>query len=226
LTVQQVILILIVGVVLELDLNGVPVVARGEPRPAILAFLVATLWLFAHVEWMVLFHHRTSESKTAAAAVVVNRGNLAHAIRFRGFRTTTTKQFRNPVLLQCLLAGLLLIALALFGVGSALDLVQFQTTLEGDGAGCVRAYNLFTFPSIAVSELVLDRNESTYGIWTLVVTFMAFVLVIPWLVHVVHILAFWFGLQSQVVFRVAEACWTFSCVEVFLIALFVLEVRY
>jgi hypothetical protein len=241
---QQVILILIVGVVLELNLNGVPVVVRGEPRPAILAFLVATLWELVHIEWMVLFHHRAVASKTTAAAAattaVSNRGNLAHAIRFRGFgtaivtsttSTSSVKHFRKPLLQQCFLAGLLLITLSLFAVGSSLDLVRFQTTLVGgdddEVIGCVRAYNLLTFPTIAVSDLVLDRNECRYGIWILVVSYMVLVLVMPCLVHVVHALAFWFGLRSQrvLLFRVTETCWTGSCVEVFLIALFVIEVR-
>jgi hypothetical protein len=230
---QQVILILIVGVLLELNLNGVPVVARGEPRPAILAFLLATLWLVVHIEWMVWSHQRTME-KSSSAVATANvgapcSGNLSGAIRFRDRdRATTTyadQQFRHPILLRRLLAGLLLISFALFAAGSTLDLVRFQTTLAGDEAGCVRSINLFTFPNIAVSDLVLDRNKSVYGIWTLVVSFLVFVLAIPWFVHVVHALAFWVGFKSRVLFRVADAGWTFSCVEVFLIALYVIEVR-
>jgi hypothetical protein len=222
-------LILIVGVLLELNLNGVPVVARGEPRPAILAFLLATLWLVVHIEWMVLSHQRTMEKSSAADDAARCGGNLSGAIRFRGRdRANTThveKQFRRPVLLRSGLAGLLLISFALFAVGSTLDLVRFTTTLAGDEAGCVRSINLFTFPNIAVSGLVLDRNESVYGIWILVVSFLVFVLVIPWFVHVVHALAIWWGFKSKVLFRVADAGWTFSCVEVFLIALYVIEIR-
>jgi hypothetical protein len=189
--------------------------------------------LVVHIEWMVLSHQRTIEKsmEAAAAANVAAQcsGTLSGAIRFRGHhRATTThvdQQFRNPVLLRRLLAGLLLISFVLFAVGSTLDLVRFQTTLTGDEVGCVRSINLFTFPNIAVSDLVLDRNESVYGIWIVVVSFLVFVLVIPWFVHIVHALAFWFGLKSRVLFRVADFCWTFSCVEVFLIALYVIEIR-
>lgn len=208
--------------VLEFNLSGVPVIARGEPRPAIIAFLVATLWEFVHIEWMTFFHHRNmaSHSKTASSQ---DQGNLAHAIRFNS--GNSVKEFRNPLLLRVFLAMLLLIAVVLLALGSTIDLIRFKTTVEGQDDGCERAYSLFTFANIAVSDLVLHKNDATAGIWTLVLSFSLFVQIIPWCVHVIHASAFWFGLNSRPLFRFADACWTFSCVEVFLISLYVIEVR-
>ena len=207
--------------VLELNLNGVPVIARGEPRPAIIAFLVATLWEFVHIEWMTLFHHRNTASHSNIQADQ-NPSNLAYAIRFNAGKVY--KEFKDPLLLRGFLAILLLIAIALLAVGSTVDLVRFTTTLEGQSAGCVRAYSLFTFASIALSDLVLHENGAVPGIWTLVLSFTFFVQIIPWFVHIAHAMAIWFGVKSRALFRFADGCWTFSCVEVFLISLYVIEV--
>ena len=49
---------ILVGVQLELNVAGASVITRAEPRPAIIAFFVATLWEFAQIEWTVYLHNQ------------------------------------------------------------------------------------------------------------------------------------------------------------------------
>lgn len=46
-----------VGVQIQANIADVPVIVTAEPRPAIIAFLIATLWEFVHFEWMTQLHH-------------------------------------------------------------------------------------------------------------------------------------------------------------------------
>lgn len=223
------VLILIVGVLLELSVSsGVPVIARGEPRPAIIAFLIATLWEFVHIEWMTHYHHREIHRNATFLEEAPNtddaRQSIVEAIRFED--KDVSKKCSAPAVMRAFLLVLLFVTLGLFASGSYLELVRFTTVREGEDGGCPRSYNLYTVGSVAISELVRHENMSTWAVWTLYVSYIAFVIVIPWCVHAVHVLAFVFGFQSKSLFQLADMAWTFASVEVFLIGLFVVEVSH
>ena len=53
-----IILLILIGLTLQISLNNgtVPLILKGEPRPAIIAFLFATIWSFIHLEVINEFH--------------------------------------------------------------------------------------------------------------------------------------------------------------------------
>ena len=219
------VLILIVGVLLQLNVSGgVPVIARGEPRPAIIAFLIATLWEFVHIEWMTLYHNRmlhTSEHEESPSSP--KDSTLVQAVRFNTSEGPPRK-CSNPATLHGFLLLLLLCTLGLFAAGSTLELVRFTTVKTGEEGGCPRSYNLYTVGLEAISEIVRHDNDAEWAVWTMYVAYAAFVIIIPWAVHGVHILGLACGVRSKGLFELADMAWTFASVEVFLIGLFVVEV--
>eukprot|EP00594_Rhizosolenia_setigera_P006029 CAMPEP_0178949476 /NCGR_PEP_ID=MMETSP0789-20121207/6072_1 /TAXON_ID=3005 /ORGANISM="Rhizosolenia setigera, Strain CCMP 1694" /LENGTH=419 /DNA_ID=CAMNT_0020630003 /DNA_START=182 /DNA_END=1438 /DNA_ORIENTATION=+ len=52
------IIMIMVGTLLRISIGGVEVLTRAEPRGAILAFLVATLWEFIQIEWTIHKHEK------------------------------------------------------------------------------------------------------------------------------------------------------------------------
>eukprot|EP00529_Nitzschia_sp_RCC80_P006024 CAMPEP_0113504538 /NCGR_PEP_ID=MMETSP0014_2-20120614/34768_1 /TAXON_ID=2857 /ORGANISM="Nitzschia sp." /LENGTH=995 /DNA_ID=CAMNT_0000399653 /DNA_START=443 /DNA_END=3430 /DNA_ORIENTATION=- /assembly_acc=CAM_ASM_000159 len=55
----------LVGVQLELNISGATVITRAEPRPAIIAFFMATLWEFVQIELTVYLHDKHVHYSTA-----------------------------------------------------------------------------------------------------------------------------------------------------------------
>jgi hypothetical protein len=53
---EKAVIIIMVGVVMKANLAGIPLVVTAEPRPAILALLIATFWEIVHSEWMMHVH--------------------------------------------------------------------------------------------------------------------------------------------------------------------------
>jgi hypothetical protein len=86
----------LVGVQLELNIAGQTVVTRAEPRPAIIAFFVATLWEFVQIEWTVFMHNRhvqydDDEEEDADGSKIANGdGNDAEAGNRISHTTTST----------------------------------------------------------------------------------------------------------------------------------------
>jgi hypothetical protein len=210
-----------IGVTLQISVaDGVPVIIKGEPRAAIIAFLVATLWEFVHIEWMTELHTKNlnhAHDETNDEKVVLS------ALRFRTEPGHAAAKCRSPVTLRLSMWLLLASAIGLFLAGSLVEVMRFTSVLAGESEGCVRSYNLYKLGTVLVSDFFLQDNRDA-GVWTLYMTYIMLVAVLPLFVHAVHVV---FVLNGKVenLYRIAGICWTFASVEVLMLAVFVVQVR-
>jgi hypothetical protein len=86
-----------VGVQIQANIADVPVIVTAEPRPAIIAFLVSTLWKFAQFEWLARLHHEHYHTKQQQLKNIDN--NTARIVNEEGNIHTTPK---GEVVEQCL----------------------------------------------------------------------------------------------------------------------------
>lgn len=202
-----IVILLMIGLILELSIAGsTPVVIKGEPRGAIIAFLVATVWEFVHLEWMVSYHDKC---------------NLKQGER----GVMRTEETCNPVVSRTTLYLLLATSFSLFAIGSNLRLLQFTTILAGETIGCTRSYTLCTLGGALVSDFFLYRNDAKPGVWTLCVGYILFALAAPLSTNLLQATVTILNLKSPFLCRVLDICWTFASVEVLLVGIFIVQVR-
>ena len=247
-----VVIALIVGVLLEITVaQTVPVIIKGEPRFAIGAFFIATVWEFIHLEWMTLCHERTLRSQqdvgggTPAAATIpppptpTERDEEEDVVQDPIPRQSTTQQQQPLTQSSTVRLGMvgiyLVCTIALLLTGSLLEIIRFTSILAPtDGvveasdelAGCVRSYTLYSFGTAMVSDMSLHLSSSGTIALTWILFLFGYVMllmVLPLLVHLIQITT---NIKSQsMLSMVAEISWTFASVDVFLVALFVVQVR-
>ena len=218
-------ILLLVGVSLEVSVaNGVPVIIKGEPRGAILAFLVATVWSFIHLEWMTELHAKVVVHDTDAKAEEPQERAVVNALRFKT-KSNATKSCRSLATARLCMWSILALAIGLFLAGSLTELAQFSTFLSGETVGCVRSYNLYTMGTELVSAFFLQCNSAKPGTWTLYMAYILFCAVAPLFVSAVHVLVFVLNVKAKNLCRIASVVWTFASVEVMLLSLFVVQVR-
>ena len=218
--------------------GGIPIVIKSEALPGILAFLIATLWEFVHIEWMTSCHDKVvqqkEEEETKEELSQVNDEKIINAMRFRtSWRDVGGDNNNNGSALVCssillVQAGvwlLLTISIGLFLAGSLMDVVSFTAVIGGDTVACEKSYTLYSLGTALVSEFALQDNSAKPGSWTLFVSFVLFLIAAPLLVHLVHILVLVGNIKSKILCRVADVCWTFASVEVLVIAVFTVQVR-
>lgn len=207
---------LMVGVLLEINVaDGVPVVIKAEPRPAIIAFLIATVWEFVQIEWMVSLHEELWDERDRRDKMV---------------RTVPT-WYRNGVQTNSLTVRALMwllwaVATGLYLSGSILQAVRFTSVLGGETGGCDRTYNLYEIGTTMVSDFFLLANDAVPGVWTMTISYMLFLAVFPLYCHMVHMLSFLFNIRQRQMCIIADQCWTFASVEVLVLAIFTVEVSY
>jgi hypothetical protein len=213
-----------VGVILEISISEVPVIVKGEPRGAIIAFLVATLWEFVHIEWMTHYHYESHKNQGAeedrqVATNVEDKGRLIDALRPRPLvHSATDATMRGSVWL------LLPVSVGLFLAGSLMEVARFSSFLKGETEGCVRGYNLYTLGTAIVKDQSLHLNSATPGVWTLYIAYILFVVVLPLFVHSLHVLGLGLNVHTRELCRIADICSTFVSVEVLLLGIFVVQV--
>lgn len=208
-------MLLMVGVLLEIVVAGsVPLVIKAEPRPAILAFLVATVWEFVQIEYMVHLHERHCTVQDLNAKV----------------QRTIPSWFRqanesNALVVRACLALLFVAAVVLYVWGSTSEVIRFTSILGGETEGCPRIYNLYTIATALTSDLFMAANSAKPGVWTLVVSYALFLFVFPLFGHLVHGLAFVFDFHHPLLATLADMGWTFASVEILVLSVFTVEVR-
>jgi hypothetical protein len=205
----------LVGVLLQLNVGGTQVATRAEPRPAILAFFLATLWEFCHIEWVVHCHdhhvhyhdddnNENEASKVSAENMEQGDGpeenpagssskdqHLLDAMKFRTKLSSNddTLSVKNTTAIRAWVAFLLVSTLTMYLAGATTELVQFTSFGAGDDVGCKRSYNLVTLGNAMVSELALTSNNSKASTWTLYIAYVILVLFLPIVVHVLQIVS-------------------------------------
>lgn len=208
--------------------RGLTIVIKGEPRFGILAFLIATLWEFVHIEWMTYYHEKVEEEEQPVEEEeegITKGEGILQATRFRtDWRSDEgALACAKPSILQVGVILLLFLAVNLFVAGSVTELVSFTSLLSGE-EGCVTSYNLYTLGMALVSDFFLYENSSTAGVWTLCITYLLSVAVVPLFVHLVHALVLVLDIKSKMLCKIADISWTFACTEVLAIAVFTVQV--
>mmetsp|Transcript_7525 Transcript_7525/g.13201 ORF Transcript_7525/g.13201 Transcript_7525/m.13201 type:complete len:677 (-) Transcript_7525:1979-4009(-) len=237
------IIAVLAGVLLELNVGGLEVATRAEPRPSIIAFFVATLWEFTQIELTVHLHNRhvryrgddeiQGDSRTKERAPT-DSDHLLSSMRFRT-SLWSNKKTLAPTNLAALCAWvvfLFVFSLATYLSGAVTELIRFTSLGAGDTLGCKRSYNLVTFGNAMVSELALTDNSALAGTWTLYVAYVILVLCLPIVVHILQsviLVMSFLGIDKdryKRVCQVTSSLWGFSSVEVLLLGIFAIEYRF
>lgn len=207
--------------------GGVPVIIKGEPRFAIIAFLLATLWEFVHIEWMTHCHHKNLSHAEEAEKNGVQQGDVLDSLRFR---TSCCGSVHNSVACRgpgCLRAGmwlLLCLSIGLFLTGATFENIRFTSFLAGESEGCVRSYSLYTLGMELVSDFSLQSNGAKPYVWILFLAYMILLAVLPLFVHMVQVLVCILSVNEKKLCQAADMCWTFASVDVFLVGLYLVQV--
>jgi hypothetical protein len=203
-----------VGVSLEINVaDGVPVVIKAEPRPAIIAFLVATVWEFIQIEWIVTLHEKLCTSKDREEKI-----QRMVPAWYREGVLTNSWTVRGPMFLLWTIAVGLLLA------GSIMEGIRFTSVLGGEMAGCIRSYNLYELGAFLWSDFFLLANDAKPGVWTMAISYVLCLAVFPLYVHLVHGLSLCFDIRQRSMCLIADQFWTFASVEVYVLAIFTVEV--
>lgn len=228
---------ILVGTLLQMNVGGTLAVTRAEPRGAIIAFFVATLWEFLQIEWTVqqnehhLQNHPSEQNRAEGGEQEgpQDKDSFLGAMRFRTdwIHDTNTVPCRNTSLLRIIVSGILLLTtIALFVAGSMSEMVYFTSSGTSDSAPCKKSFNLVTLGNEMISDLALTQNDAIPAVWTLYIAYMLLVLIQPMAVHLVQILILLFDIRHAALCRFADMFWGFASVEVLLMGVFVIEYRF
>jgi Paraquat-inducible protein A len=239
-----IIILILVGLTLEISLsNGsVPLVLRGEPRPAIISFLTATIWSFIHLEVISGYHLKQYQSSSfsnqpvqselngrATSTAGNSRSKFIDAIKFHSSKQSTY-ECRSPILTRLLVLFLLTSTIAMFIVGSIYDVIRFTSYVtENATSGCIRAYNIYTIGTMLISNIFTFDNSAMAGVYSLFTCYMLFGVVFHLLVHCIHLISYVFDAipptpHLRLLCRIADIGWTFASVEVVLLSVFAVQV--
>lgn len=215
------IILLVIGVQLRLDILGIQIMTKGEPRPGIIAFLVATLWEFFALEWMVGCHQKVSHCKVSHKAYGESLLVQKSYTQLSGYWTC------KPQVAYGLLWVLWLTSVGLFVWGGMEPVAIFTTSLSFDPpeSGCNRVYNIFQLGSALIDEFLLHDNQSLAEVWILFAAYQTSVAMVPLFVHLVQFLSLIYK-PNKTLCMLADIVWTFCGLEVVLLAFFVIETKF
>eukprot|EP00984_Skeletonema_dohrnii_P020087 scaffold9706_cov79-Skeletonema_dohrnii-CCMP3373.AAC.7 len=198
----------IVGVQLQLNLGGLEVITRAEPRFGIIAFFLATLWEFIQIELIKVMHERK-----------VFGGEVANS-QIGGERLFFARLW-IPVLM-------LLATIVLYIVGALSEFIYIESS-NGGGGMCLKSYNLVSIGNALVNELSLTGNISPGQTWFLYLVYVLLILAFPVLTHTMQIVFIIARFQSKTLKKLikwASAISCFASVEVLLIGTFAVESKF
>ena len=198
----------IVGVQLQLNLGGMEIITRAEPRFGIIAFFLATLWEFIQIELIKFMHERKVF------------GEEEENSRMGGERLFFARLW-IPVLM-------LLATILLYVVGAMSEFIYIESS-NGSGGICLKSYNLVSVGNALVNELSLTGNISPGQTWFLYLVYVLLILTFPVLTHTMQIVFLVARFQSKTLKKLikwASAISCFASVEVLLIGVFAIESKF
>eukprot|EP00986_Skeletonema_menzelii_P012534 scaffold6943_cov157-Skeletonema_menzelii.AAC.11 len=198
----------IVGVQLQLNLGGMEVITRAEPRFGIIAFFLATLWEFIQIEMIKVMHER-----------MVFGGEDANS------QTGGERLFFSRLWISVLM---LLATITLYIVGAVSEFIYIESS-NGSGGMCLKSYNLVSVGNALVNELSLTGNISPGQTWFLYLVYVLLILAFPVITHTMQIVFIAARSQSKTLKRLikwASAISCFASVEVLLIGTFAVESKF
>jgi len=199
----------LVGVQLQLNLGGVKVITRAEPRFGIISFFLATLWEFFQIELIKVMYERM----------------LQHQQQDGGGAGRGERLFFDRLYIPVLM---LLATIALYVVGAVSEFIYIESS-NGSGGMCLKSYNLVTVGNALVNELNLSGNKALGQTWFLYLVYVLLILAFPVLTHVMQIVFIAARSQSKTLKRLikwASAISCFASVEVLLIGTFAVESKF
>ncbi len=198
----------LVGVQLQLNLGGVEVITRAEPRFGIIAFFLATLWEFIQIELIKFMHERKVFGEEEENSQ-------------RGGERLFFARLWIPVLM-------LLATISLYVVGAMSEFIYIESS-NGSGGICLKSYNLVTVGNALVNELSLTGNMSPGQTWFLYLVYVLLILAFPVLTHTMQIAFLVARSKSETLKKLikwASAISCFASVEVLLIGVFAVESKF
>ncbi|GAX24144.1 hypothetical protein FisN_9Hh397 [Fistulifera solaris] len=229
-----VVLILLVGVWLQALIGETTIKIRGEARPAIIAFLVATFWEFWHIEWMAALHqeslkeHNKEADHETQETADVERPLLA-ALQFQNaYNSSNPGHSCRSVTFALYFVGLSwATSMALYVVGSISEILRFQTT-EGEQRDvvCERSYNVFTLGTELLSDEAMRDSSAEPAMWTLCMAYLLLVVVSPLVVHLIQMLALLGAVSNSMILRLGDSIWTFASVDVLLMGVYIVQYKF
>ncbi len=209
------------------------ILIRGEARPAIIAFLLATFWEFWHIEWMAALHQESlkEHNKTSdheAQETADDERLLMAALQFQNaYKSSLSGRSCRSVTLATAFVGLLwATSIGFYVAGSISEILRFQTT-EGvqRDVVCDRSYNIYTLGTELLSDEAMRDSSSKPAMWTLCMAYLLLVVVSPLVVHLVQLLAILGLVSNSTIFQLGDSIWTFASVDVLLMGLYIVQVR-
>lgn len=202
----------LVGVQLQLNLGGVEVITRAEPRFGIISFFLATLWEFFQIELIKVMYERMLQHQQQQ-----DGGSDGGA----GGERLFFARLNIPVLM-------LLATIALYVVGAVSEFIYIESS-NGSGGMCLKSYNLVTVGNALVNELNLSGNGALGQTWFLYLVYVLLILAFPVLTHVIQIVFIAARFQSKTLKTLIKWASAISCiasVEVLLIGTFAVESKF
>ena len=248
-----IIVLLLIGLTLQISVNNgtVPLILKGEPRPAIIAFLFATVWSFIHLEVVNEYHIHQFHKHYSPGTETMKDNNTntnGHEIT-PAVAATVSPQPATTVYdalrlypggeplswkYRLVLLALYVSTVVLLLLGSIYDVVHFTSyllntdTASDNDPGCIQAYNIYELGTRLVSNFFRYENSALPGVYVLFISYVLFVVVSHLLVHSIHIAMLLFHNIPQQTFicRLADICWTYASIEVLLLGIFAVQVRF
>jgi hypothetical protein len=200
----------IVGVQLQLNLGrGLEVITRVEPRFAIIAFFLATLWEFFQIELIKVMHERKAF------------GNQDNAHQEEEGVRLFFAHLWIPVLM-------LTATIALYIVGAISEFIYIES-FNGSGGMCLKSYNLVSVGNALVNELSMADNMVPGQTFSLYLVYVLLILAFPILTHTIQIVFIIARSQSKTLkslIKLASVISCFASVEVLLIGTFAIESKF
>ena len=210
--------------------GDVPLVVKAEPRGAIIAFLFATIHEFVQIEWMTHCHqvHLPRKDSRQQRGGGGEADTVWKALCFEnGFMSNNSPYGCSSSWLPRLgFMLLLMVSMGLLVTGSILESIRFTGTVGGDTEGCEKTYNVYSLATALISDFSFHKNSAKAGIWILFISYWILVVGLPVLVHLIQLSVLLLNVKSKFLCQLAYISSTFASIEVLILGLFVVQVRY
>ena len=203
---------ILVGVQITLSIGSISFVSRAEPRFAIIAFFLATLWEYVQIEIIKLMHERMIVSGSRREN---DNSDIQDDADISSKKSIIFSQLSIP-------ASISFASVCLYVYGALMELVY----IKSESNGCIKSYNLVSLGNALVNDLSLTDNEASGMTWFLYIVYIILVLALPILAHLLQLFFIAGGATSKLLIKYISAISCFASVEVLLIGTLGIESKF